>query len=149
MANPDEARTRPTTFFQYAVPVTIESFSKGFVAHKFWAPQHYIPQIKMFYRALYTIEDLQSISRRIRRRLPAEIIHIIIKDVKEAAVERGFRDCEQLMGALKSPASLEIEQGLFLLEKRGRKNEGFMVNPEDTVCLESQYSTGRFNLTYI
>lgn len=115
MAKPDITIPSPAISFQYAVPVTIESFSKGFVAHKFWARRYWVPQLRAFRRALYTTQNPHSPYRQVVRRLPAEIIDIIVQDVKKAAVEQGFRDCEQRMGVLKTSASLEIEEGLAII----------------------------------
>jgi len=125
-----------TKHLQYAVPVTIESFCKGFVAYTYWAPRHWIPQIRTFYRALYTIESPHSSRRQLRRILPAEIIDIIAQYVKQAAVAQGFLDCEQLMGVLKTEASLEVEKGIMLMMRWGRWSRPFVANAEeDTVYL--------------
>ncbi|KAE9372985.1 hypothetical protein N431DRAFT_534118 [Stipitochalara longipes BDJ] len=115
--------------FQYAIPITIESLSKGFVAHNFWVPKYVRLQLKTFYRALYAI-DSHSPTRRITRRLPTEIINIIAEYMTEAAVDQGFHDCEQRMGALKSSANLEIEESMVSLEKWGRSKRGLMANVE-------------------
>jgi hypothetical protein len=134
-AGPNSSNPFTEKTFQYAVPVTIESFGKGFVAHHFWAPRYWILQLRTFRWALYTLENPQSPSRRLVRRFPAEIITIIVQLVKEAAIEQGFRDCEQRMGVLKSSADLEIEEGLARLEKLGRLKGNFILKPiDDVVC---------------
>lgn len=138
MASPNPPEASMATTFQYAVPVTIESFGKGFVAHYFWAPRYWIPQLRTFRWALYTVENPHSPSRRLLRRLPPEILNIIVQQVKDAAVEQGFRDCEQRMGVLKSSADLEIEDGIARLEKQGRSKGDFIVRPIDDAVYPSQ-----------
>jgi len=127
---------------QYAVPVTIETLSKGFVAHKFLIARHCIPQMKMFHRALYTIEFRDSSSRRIKRQLPSEVIYMITQYVKAAAIEQGFSDCERQIGGPNRSTYVELEEGLRRLERWGRSKKGLTAwPPEDAVCLGSQHFT--------
>ncbi|KAE9365855.1 hypothetical protein N431DRAFT_495684 [Stipitochalara longipes BDJ] len=142
MECPQRGSPAGTGRFQYAVPVTIESFSKGFVAHKFLISRHYIPHMRMFHRALYTIEHPHSSSRRIKRQLPLEIIDIITQYVKAAAVEQGFSDCEKQIGVSDPSTYLELEEGLRRLERWGCSRKGPITWPaEDTVYPDSRRGT--------
>jgi hypothetical protein len=139
MENLGRASPSRTETYQYAVPVTIESISKGFVAHKFLIYRHFIPQMRMFYRALYIIENPHSPNRRVKRRLPSEIINIITKYVKAAAVEQGFLDSER---QIRTSVYVELEEGLRRLERWAASTRRLEARPpEDMVYLSSQRST--------
>ncbi|KAN0090489.1 hypothetical protein V8E51_019068 [Hyaloscypha variabilis] len=142
MENLGRASPSRTETYQYAVPVTIESISKGFVAHKFLIYRHYIPQMRMFHRALYIIENPHSSSRRMKRQLPSEIINIITQYVKAAAVEQGFLDSER---QIRTSVYVELEEGLRRLERWAASTKMLEARPpEDTF---SKFMMERYSLS--
>jgi hypothetical protein len=82
-----------------------------------------------------------------KRRLPSEIINIITKYVKAAAVEQGFLDSER---QIRTSVYVELEEGLRRLERWAASTKMLEARPpEDTVYLSSQRRTETIGSWYL
>jgi len=127
----------PTTTNQllYAVPVSLDSFARGFAVHQHWAPRFWAPRRQAFRQSIYKVLDRNTPERRIESRLPEEIVRNIEQYVREDGFQKVRRKWERNARGLESSMEESVRGSLEGLEREGRGEEDLIGEMDDPVSL--------------
>lgn len=137
--NPAKYASQPTEL-QYAIPVSVESFVRGFIVHQFWAPRIWRPRLRVLRECNYEVLDKDGSSRRISQRLPEEVLQMIQEHVIVDSLDEGRQAWRCRSGALRAATDAQLFRTLARLKYHGVFRKVGYVNDlvDDPVRLSCQ-----------